>query len=185
MGPIHNGSLRKAVFLDRDGVLSRSAVRNSKPFAPTRIQDFDLLPDAATATRALKRGGFLLIVVTNQPDVGNRLVAREVVEQMNGQLADTLPVDAIKVCYHTQTAGCECRKPKPGMILEAAKDLGIDLGASFMVGDRWSDIDAGRAAGCRTVFIDRKYGERRPNAPDFTAASMGEAAGLIRTASQT
>lgn len=98
---------------------------------------------------------------------------------MNAEITRQLPVDAIKACYHAQTEGCECRKPKPGMLLDAAHDLGIDLAASFMVGDRWSDIDAGRAAGCRTVFIDRDYAERRPEAPDFITYSMAGAAGLI------
>lgn len=174
--------LSKAVFLDRDGVLSRSDVRDGKPYAPTRFEDFDILPDAAGALGALKKDRFLLIVVTNQPDVGNGHVDHAVVEDMNARLARDLPIDAVKVCYHGQADGCDCRKPKPGMILNAAKEFDIDLAASFMVGDRWSDIDAGRAAGCRTVFIDRGYGERRPVTQDFTAASMGEAADLIRAA---
>ncbi|MCF3627993.1 HAD family hydrolase [Thalassospiraceae bacterium LMO-SO8] len=172
----------KAVFLDRDGVLSRSDVRGGKPYAPARLEDFEMLPDAPGALRNLKQDGYTLIVVTNQPDVGNGLVDRAVVERMNARLTGALPIDSVKVCYHGQAEGCACRKPKPGMLLDAADELGIDLAASFMVGDRWSDIDAGRAAGCRTVFIDRGYGERRPETQDFTAASMGEAADLIRTA---
>lgn len=169
----------KAVFLDRDGVLSRSDVRGGKPYAPTRIEDFEILPDAADALRDLKQDGYTLIVVTNQPDVGNGLVDRAVVERMNARLTGALPIDSVKACYHGQAEGCACRKPKPGMLLDAADEFGIDLAASFMVGDRWSDIDAGRAAGCRTVFIDRGYGERRPDAPDFTANSLTAAAGLI------
>lgn len=173
---------RKAVFLDRDGVLSRSDVRDGKPYAPTRLEDFDILPDVPDALHALKQERFLLVVVTNQPDVGNGHVDRAVVEDMNARLSRDLPIDAVKVCYHGQADGCDCRKPKPGMILDAAKEFDIDLAASFMVGDRWSDVDAGRNAGCRTVFIDRGYGERRPESPDFTAASIGEAAEMIRTA---
>lgn len=179
------GRGRKAVFLDRDGVLSRSEVRGGKAFAPTRLEDFALLPDAEEATAALSRLGYCLVVVTNQPDVGNGLVDRAVVERMNEALARRLPVDLIKVCYHAQGDGCACRKPKPGMILEAADELGIDLAASFMVGDRWSDIEAGRAAGCRTIFIDRSYAEKRPDASDFTATSLAQAADQIRAAATT
>lgn len=171
---------RPAVFLDRDGVLSRSEVRDGKPYAPTRLEDFGLLPDAGPALTALKKAGFLLVVVTNQPDVGNGLVDRAEVDRMNDALADTLPVDAIKTCFHAQSAGCTCRKPEPGMLLEAAEELSIDLSGSFMVGDRWNDIEAGRAAGCRTVFIDRHYGERKPANQDFTTDSLDGAARYIR-----
>lgn len=177
------GGTNRAVFLDRDGVLSRSDVWDGKPFAPVALDGFDLLPDAAPAAAALKRQGFLLVVVTNQPDVGNGKVARETVDAMNRRLAQQVPVDAIKVCYHPQSAGCACRKPAPGMLIEAARELDIDLAASFMVGDRWSDVAAGKAAGCRTVFIDRHYAERRPEAPDFITDSLAGAAELIVQAS--
>lgn len=137
------------------------------------------MPDAIAAGQALKKQGFLLIVITNQPDVGNGLVDKAVVERMNAEMARRLPIDAIKVCYHAQTEGCECRKPKPGMILSAAKELAVDLASSFMIGDRWSDISAGHTAGCRTVFIDRDYTEGCAEAPDFTTDSLASAAEWI------
>ncbi|HAD88138.1 MAG TPA: HAD family hydrolase [Rhodospirillaceae bacterium] len=171
--------MAKAVFLDRDGVISKSDVRAGKPYAPKRFTDFKLLPDVIASIRSLKYAGFLIVVVTNQPDVGNGLTPREEVERMNDTLLNTLHVDAVKACYHRQDEGCACRKPEPGMLIEAADDLRIDLSDSFMVGDRWSDIAAGRSAGCRTVFIDRGYSERRPDAPDFTAISLSHAAELI------
>jgi D-glycero-D-manno-heptose 1,7-bisphosphate phosphatase len=171
--------LQKAVFLDRDGVLSCSFVREGKPYAPTRFEDFRLLPDAATAAIAMKAAGFALVVVTNQPDVGNGKVGKAVVEQMNEALKRDLPIDIVKVCYHSQTEGCACRKPRPGMLLDAAADMNLDLAASYMVGDRWSDVAAGRAAGCQTVFIDRGYTEKRPDSADFQVASLAEAAEII------
>jgi D-glycero-D-manno-heptose 1,7-bisphosphate phosphatase len=171
--------VRPAIFLDRDGVLTRSEIRGGRPYAPRRLEDFEILADAPAALSALAAAGFALVVVTNQPDVGNGLVERGVVEQMHARLAAALPLDAIKACWHRQDEGCGCRKPAPGMLLEAAAELGLDLAASVMIGDRWSDVAAGRAAGCRTVFIDRFYGERRPDSPDLIVGSLGEAARSI------
>lgn len=167
--------MRRAVFLDRDGVLNRPDVRDGRPYAPRRLEDFEILPDAPGALAALSAAGYLLVVVTNQPDVGNGLVKRQVVEAMHAHMRAVLPIDATKVCYHRQTEECTCRKPRPGMLLEAGVELAIDLTASVMVGDRWSDVAAGRAAGCLTVFVDRNYDEPRPEAPDAIVGSLGEA----------
>jgi D-glycero-D-manno-heptose 1,7-bisphosphate phosphatase len=170
----------RAVFLDRDGVLNRSIVRDGRPYAPTRLEEFELLPGVLDATRALRRAGFLLIVVTNQPDVGAGLQQQQAVERMNAELLKWLPLNDIKVCYHVDADGCACRKPKPGMIIEAAGQWGIDLPASVMVGDRWRDIEAGQAAHCRTVFVDGGYSERSAAHPaDAVASSLDEAARLI------
>ena len=165
----------RAAFLDRDGVLIRSDVIQGKPFAIRRLEDLSFFPDVKPSIAQLQKHGFKIVVVTNQPDVGNGIVDRSVVEQMNARIQSELSVDVVKTCYHAQTDGCACRKPKPGMILSAAAELQINLSASFMVGDRRSDIEAGRAAGCRTVFIDRNYTERKPEAPDFTASSLSDA----------
>ena len=176
---------RAAVFLDRDGVLNHSEVRNGKAYAPLRLEDFVLLPDTSDALAALKASGFVLVVVTNQPDVGNGLVGRSVVVEMNRRLAAALPVDAIEVCFHGQQDGCDCRKPKPGMLLAAAARLGLDLAASFMIGDRWSDVAAGEAAGCRTILIDRHYAEAIRVAPDLTVDSLAAAVAAVLCWPQT
>lgn len=170
---------RRAVFLDRDGVLVRNELRAGKPYAPRTLAEFELLPDALGATTALRQAGFVLVVVTNQPDVADGLVDRATVEAMHGRLLRELPIDAIKVCYHARSENCDCRKPRPGMLLQAARELDIDLAASFMVGDRWRDIVAGQAQGCYTVFIDRGYKERRPEDPDVIVSSLAEAVGAI------
>jgi len=170
----------KAVFLDRDGVIVVPQFRDGRSYAPQSMQDFRFYPDALASMERLKRAGFLLVVVTNQPDVGAGLIPRAVVDAMHDRLARELPIDAIKTCPHTKTDHCPCRKPKPGMILEAARELGIDLARSFMVGDRSSDVDAGRAAGCATIFIDLGYvGELEPHAPDHVVRSIAEAANVI------
>lgn len=171
--------LRPAVFLDRDGVIVIPEFRDRRSFAPRRLEDFRFYPDAAASLHRLRRAGFLLAVVTNQPDVGNGVVSRSEVEAMHETMVRELPVDAVKACFHRQDERCDCRKPKPGMILEAAGELGADLATSFMVGDRSSDVEAGRAAGCATVFIDLGYDEPAPQAPDFVVHSIAEAADVI------
>jgi D-glycero-D-manno-heptose 1,7-bisphosphate phosphatase len=171
--------LRPAVFLDRDGVIVIPEFRDRRSFAPRRLEDFKLYPEAAASLHRLKGAGFLLAVITNQPDVGNGLISQSEVDAMHETMARELPVDAVKACFHRQDEHCDCRKPKPGMILEAARELGINLGKSFMVGDRGSDVEAGRAAECTTVFIDLGYAEPAPDAPDYVVHSIQEAADVI------
>lgn len=171
--------LRKTVFLDRDGVITVPLVRDGKSYAPRRMADFAVYPDAPAALASLDAAGWLLVVVTNQPDIGNGLVDPAVVGAMNRRLLESLPIAAVKMCGHRQTDGCTCRKPRPGMLLEAAAEFGIDLAASVMVGDRGSDVEAGRAAGCRTVFIDRGYAEPKPDRAGAVVFSLAEAARSI------
>jgi D-glycero-D-manno-heptose 1,7-bisphosphate phosphatase len=154
-------------------------MRDGRPVAPTRVEDFRLLPGVEEAVRALKSAGYLVIVVTNQPDVATGRTPRATVEAMHDIIRSRLPVDDVKVCFHTSADNCTCRKPKPGMLLEAAAERGIDLCASFVVGDRCSDVAAGREAGCTTIFVD--YG-REPDAPgkaDRVVSSFAEAARII------
>jgi D-glycero-D-manno-heptose 1,7-bisphosphate phosphatase len=150
-------------------------VRDGKPFAPTRIDDLHVLPGVEDALVRLRRAGFQLIVVTNQPDVARGAAQREAIETMHEGLAAMLPIDEFRVCYHDDRDECTCRKPKAGLLEAAAADLGVNLGSSFMVGDRWRDIEAGRRVGCTTVFVDWGYDERRPTDPDLTVASLAEA----------
>ena len=171
--------MERAVFLDRDGVLNRSAVRDGHPFAPTSLEEFQLLPGVVEAVSQLRAAGFRLIVVTNQPEVATGKLPRAVLEQMHERLRAWLPLDDIKVCPHLEADACECRKPKPGMLLVAAREQGLDLGRSFMVGDRWRDVSAGRAAGCRTIFVDYGYAESLATPPDFVVTSLLEASRII------
>ena len=170
---------RAAVFLDRDGVLNRTEVREGKPYAPLRLRDFRLLPGTLAAVRALREAGYLLVVVTNQPDIGHGRVAPTVVEAMHARLHHRLSPDAIEVCPHRQDEGCACRKPRPGLLRSAAERLDIDLSKSFMVGDRGLDILAGRTAGCYTIFVDRGYREPRPVEADAIVRSFPAAARRI------
>jgi D-glycero-D-manno-heptose 1,7-bisphosphate phosphatase len=162
----------RAVFLDRDGVLNRSEVRDGKPYAPRDPADFRLLPGVAQAVAALKNAGFLVIVVTNQPDLGHGLITQQALAAMHRRITDKAPVDEIIVCPHRQDEGCSCRKPKPGMMLRAQRRWNIDLARSYMVGDRWNDVVAGNAAGIYTIHIDRRYTESVDFTPNASVRSL-------------
>lgn len=174
-----DGRARRAVFLDRDGVINRALVRDGKPYPPAGAGEVEVLPGVAEALAQLKAAGYLLVVVTNQPDVARGTQSREAVEAIHARLAAELPIDEFRACYHDDADGCDCRKPRPGLILDAASAHGVALGASVMVGDRWRDIEAGRRAGCRTIFVDSGYAERRPSEPDVVVDSLVEAAEWI------
>ena len=173
------GAVSRAVFLDRDGVVNRPVVRDGKPLPPASVRELELLPDAVEATARLRDAGFILIVVTNQPDVARGTQSRDEVERIHAELKARLPLADIRACYHDDRDECECRKPRPGLLTRAAADLGVDLASSYMVGDRWRDVEAGRSAGCRTVFIDRGYTERKPSSYNVRVENLAEAAGWI------
>ena len=174
---------KRAVFLDRDGVLNRPVVRDGRPFPPARMEEFELYPEVIEACAQLKEAGFLLVVVTNQPDVGRGTQTREAIEAIHIKLRVAIPsLHAIEVCFHAGSAHgeqCDCRKPQPGMLLRAAAAYGIDLSGSFLVGDRWRDVDCAHAAGCRAVFIDHGYRETLKETPEFAVSSFGEAVSTI------
>ena len=156
-------------------MINRAVIRRGRPFSPGSVKEFVYLPKVGEAIKAMRRAGFKVVVVTNQPDVGAGKQGKRSVEAMNGCMIAEFRLDGIKVCYHTEKDNCVCRKPKPGMLLEAAKEWKVDLKKSFMVGDRWRDIEAGKAAGCKTVWIKSEYKEKKVTKPDFTADSLWEA----------
>lgn len=170
--------MRRAVFLDRDGVLNRALVRDGKPYPPATLEALELLPGVPAALARLKAAGFLLVVVTNQPDVARGEQRREVVDAMHARLLAELPLDAIEACFEDGDEAPR-RKPNPGMLLDAARRLGIDLARSFLVGDRWRDVEAGRRAGVTTLFVDRGYAEPLRSDPDVTVRDLSQAADWI------
>ena len=185
VGPVtHAGA--PAVFLDRDGVLNRAIVSNGKPGVPATLREFVILPEAPAGLAELRQRGFMLVVVTNQPDVARGRQSRENVEEMHQVLRRALPIDEILVCFHDDSDNCACRKPRPGLFIEAQQRYGIDLSRSFLIGDRWKDIDAGNSAGCRTVLIDYGYDEPGPaTAPSARVDSLIGAVKWIREQLQT
>ena|ERR1700690_1533011 len=171
--------MRRTVFLDRDGVINRAVVRDGRPYPPSNLQGMEILPGVPEAMAALHAAGFMLIVVTNQPDVARGITPVTVVEEINRYLANCLPIDEFRTCYHDSGDDCDCRKPLPGALLAAAKQHGINLGESYMIGDRWRDVEAGKRAGCRTFFIDYGYAEKQPESTDYCVRSLDEAAQII------
>lgn len=171
--------MSRAIFLDRDGVINRVVMRNGRPYPPSSVDELDFLPDVPEAIQTLRAAGFQIIVVTNQPDVAMGRQRRNAVEAIHEWIRRRLLIDDIKVCYHIDADGCACRKPKPGMLLEAAAQWSVDLGRSFMVGDRWRDIEAGRAAGCKTILVQTDYADRHAERPDAVVRSLLEATTLI------
>lgn len=163
---------RRAVFLDRDGVLNRVLLRNGLPHPPDSVETFALLPGVADACDQLRQLGFLLIVASNQPDVARGKLSASDLDAINTRLTETVELDAIYCCLHDDVDDCACRKPRPGMLEAAALQFDLALEDCLMVGDRWRDIEAGRRAGCRTVFIDCDYAEPKPIDPDVTLPDL-------------
>ncbi|MCC7047845.1 MAG: HAD-IIIA family hydrolase [Alphaproteobacteria bacterium] len=150
-----------------------------KPTAPGTLDQFEILPGVPEAVARLKNAGLAVIVVTNQPDVTRGKHRRADVDAIHKHLKKQVKVDAVYVCFCLEGPDCDCYKPKPGMLLEAARDWDIDLARSFMVGDRWRDVGAGKAAGCRTFFIDYGYRERQPENPDHVVKDLAGAVAII------
>jgi D-glycero-D-manno-heptose 1,7-bisphosphate phosphatase len=173
-------SLKRAVFLDRDGVINKAIVREGRPHPPASVGETVLAEGAEESLARLRQRGFMLVLITNQPDVGRGMASRESVEEIHRFLFSKLALDDIFVCYHDDKDNCACRKPEPGLILEAATKYSIDIARSYLIGDRWRDIEAGNTAGCRTVFIDHRYNERGPaTEPDIRVQSLCEATDRI------
>jgi D-glycero-D-manno-heptose 1,7-bisphosphate phosphatase len=180
-----DGALRKAVFLDRDGVINRAVVCDGRPYPPQTLAEVEILPGVEAAIFALKQAGFFIVVVTNQPDVARGKQTLETVESIHGHLGARLAIDDFRTCHHDDRDNCACRKPKPGLLRDAAADWGLDMGRSFLVGDRWRDIAAGQAAGCRTIWIDCGYAEQLPEGYDYRAKSLLDASTWIAAQVQT
>jgi D-glycero-D-manno-heptose 1,7-bisphosphate phosphatase len=177
--------MRKAIFLDRDGVLIRTFVRDGTPHPPKFLDEVEILPGVRPALEIFRRLDFQLLVVTNQPDVSRGTQTRSQVEQINAALSHALALDGVYVCYHDNADRCECRKPAPGLLLKAAAVHDIDLFASYMVGDRGSDIAAGAAAGCQTFLIEQSYSRCNPIKPTYLAADLLDVATQIQRTIET
>jgi D-glycero-D-manno-heptose 1,7-bisphosphate phosphatase len=175
----------RAIFLDRDGVLNKPVIREGKSYPPPRVEDVEVYAGVREQLQLLKDRGFVLIVVTNQPDVARGTTSRETVQGINELIAREIPaLDRFLVCFHDNKDGCDCRKPRPGMLLASAAEFDVDLTRSYMVGDRRSDVEAGIAAGSRTIFIDRAYREPSPTQYDHRVSSTLEALTIIESESE-
>ena len=176
---VHGEVTRRAAFLDRDGVINQAVVRDGKPYPPQSREQLVVLPGVPDALAKLRHAGYLTLVVTNQPDVARGGISKQAVEEINAALGEMLALDAIYVCWHDDADRCNCRKPQPGLLLDAAREHNVDLGQSFMIGDRWRDVVAGQRAGCRTIWIDCGYSEMAPAGADYTTHGLAAAVDWI------
>ena len=174
--------MSKGVFLDRDGVLNKVIFREGnyqKPIAPWNLEEFKLIPSTKKPLHNLKKEGYLLFVITNQPDIAKGIIDYDIVHAMNEIIINELPIDDIKVCHHLDNDQCMCRKPKPGMITDLSKKWDIDCKESFLIGDSWKDIEAGKSAGSQTILLDRTY--NREVKAEYRINDLGKAVELIHT----
>ena len=171
--------MKSAVFLDRDGVVNLAYTRSGKPYPPKDLSQLVILPDVKESVKKLTKYGFVIIVVTNQPDISNGNSNYEIVNALHKEIASLTGIENFYVCPHIDSDNCKCRKPKPGLLLKAAEDLNLDVKKSYMVGDRWRDVGAGQSAGCKNFFIDYDYSEKRPVEPFVTVSSLLQATEII------
>ena len=171
--------MKRAVFFDRDGVLNYAVKVNGRPYPPANVSELKILSGAKELLEGLKNKGFLIIVITNQPDVARGKCSKESVDLINNAIQKALPIDEFRTCFHDDIDNCACRKPKPGAIIASAYEHGINLSQSFMIGDRWRDVDAGNNAGCKTIFIDYQYSEKIKSEPTYTVSSLDQVGNII------
>ena len=169
----------RAVFLDRDGVLNRVFVRDNVSYPPATLDEVELMPGAIEMAVRLRELGFYRLVVTNQPDVARGRQQKERVAEINDYMVERLRLDAVYTCYHDTSDGCDCRKPQPGLLLQAAREWSVNLERSFLVGDRYNDIEAGRQAGCITFLFNQGYAGRPGVEPDYRVSSLAEVVNII------
>jgi D-glycero-D-manno-heptose 1,7-bisphosphate phosphatase len=172
--------IKRAIFLDRDGVINRVIIRGNKISSPWKLEEFEFLPGVKDVLKKLREAGFLNIVVTNQPDVKRGNLKVEELEKMNQILKENLPIEEIKICPHDDSDNCSCRKPKPGLLIEAAKKYGIDLKNSFLIGDGWKDVEAGKAVGCKVILLKTDYNQEAQKNCDFVVKNLEEAYKIIK-----
>jgi D-glycero-D-manno-heptose 1,7-bisphosphate phosphatase len=167
--------LKAAAFLDRDGVLNASIMLEGVPCPPRSISEVEILPGVRSAVELLIHNGYLPIVITNQPDIARGSKSISDIKQINEHIGNEIGLSNFYICPHEDADLCACRKPMPGLIQLAAEELGIDLSKSFLVGDRWRDIQAGQAVDLPTFFIDYSYHESAPKQPFTRVNSLLEA----------
>jgi len=174
-----SSKLRPAVFLDRDGVINAVKLIDRKPFPPSNLEELSILDGVRESVERFELNGLTVVVVTNQPDIANGHTTFEIVKEIHQKITQLTGIRYFYVCHHNSEAKCICRKPKPGLLTNAASDLKLDLKNSFMVGDRWSDITAGQSVGCKNFFVNNAYLEPKPALPYIEVKSLIQASNYI------
>ena len=171
--------MKKAVFLDRDGVVSRAVVINNRPFSIRRASDLQILDEVNEALGIFGKLALIPIIISNQPDVARGLLSQLEHEKIESKIVTLTGISKIYTCTHDEKDNCFCRKPKPGLILKAAEDHDIDITKSYLIGDRWRDMDLAKNVDCRSFFINRNYEEKYPEYFDYETGSILESAKII------
>jgi len=169
----------KCVFLDRDGVINLPIVINKKPYSPRRIEEFIFTSEIKNLISKVVNHGYKVIVITNQPDIASGDLSESLLNYFHQRIIDEMLVDDIFVCKHLSSDNCNCRKPKPGLILEAALKHKINLKESFFIGDRWKDVDAANNVECHSIFIDYGYREKLKTVPKNCVKNLNAAFEVI------
>ena len=164
--------------MDRDGVINELVDVGQGPTSPKRVDDFRFLPGVPEAVARLAKS-YAVVVVTNQPDIARGHMSSEQLDRMTELVRANLEVAAVYVCRHDDADRCGCRKPSPGLLLKAARELDLDLARSFFVGDSWRDMEAARRAGVRACYVGREEQDERVGVCDLAAADLAEAADHI------
>ena len=170
--------VKSAVFIERDGILNLVRIENGHPVPPLRRSDFRLNLEAIQPIRQLRLAGFKLIVTTNQPWLSHGCLSRYELERMHEQLRQAFPIDDILVCPHEEMDECPCRKPLPGMFIEAAAMWHLDISRSFVLSDKWQDAEAARRIGCISVLVRSPWTGKGHH--DFLAPNLAAAVGIIK-----
>jgi len=172
--------MKSGVFLDRDGVVNKIILKERRPYSPRKLDQLEILDGVRDAVKILQKLGFKVVVITNQPEISRGLITENLVMEMHNKISEETGIKNFYFCRHDDFHDCGCRKPKTGMLLRAAVELDLDFNQSYLVGDRWKDIQAGQKVGCKCYFIDNNYDEPMPISPFHTVKSLYEAAILIR-----
>ena len=171
---------RQAIFLDRDGVINKATFVNGKHRSPLVLEELEIFKDAKRSIRKLRKLGFLIFIVTNQPEISRGNLRREESDAINAAIDKEIEPDEIVACPHDDSDGCSCRKPLPGMITGLISRYMLDPTRCYLVGDRLKDIEAGQAAGVKSIQIDRGYPEGLSTARLSSAKSLSGAVRIIR-----
>jgi D-glycero-D-manno-heptose 1,7-bisphosphate phosphatase len=168
---------QRTIFLDRDGVINKIVFRDGKPGSPRHLDEFDLETGVDALLSRLRAAGYKLFVVTNQPDVARGVLGAKTLQIMTDRILEKLLVDGVRICPHDDRDTCDCRKPRPGMLVKLAQEYDLDLRESYLIGDSRKDTLAAERAGCRSIILDRSYNQGV--AADRRVADLAEAVDVI------
>src|SRR2546425_1474666 len=149
--------MKRAVFIERDGILNEVGVGPKNPIVPLTLEEFRIKKEAEPSLKKLKKAGFVLIVTSNQPGLSRGYQSRRELDRMHDLVKRCFPIDDLMICPHDESDHCPCRKPRPGLLIEAAFKWHLNLDHSFVISDKWQDAEAARTAGCTSLLLKSPY----------------------------